>query len=312
MNVRVVECNTQEEWDYVIKKLGRTDSTEYKVVGDCVNLDYPNRSFYRYNLNNEDIIYTFKEWCNEFNHEPEFAKEDKSIFEVAKWYKVKWDSIPNFFTYIKPTSVNGEFIDCKGDTSIWHNKKIYSNATYSIITLHNPILITDLSEIQEFLPEGHPDKFTTKNTEPTKEEWVPKVGDWVVVKSYSQAKQRNGITKDNLVSKLYIPGFDNASGMLLKKAAFSVKQDKRFYNILKSHIIRKAEPWEIPIEEQTTEILMIDLSIPDFYKTSKYIKNPKPYAHFNYREVGDPIVTTRPLTPKESFKINKLPTKSWY
>lgn len=151
-----------------------------------------------------------------------------------------------------------------------------------------------------------------KTEESDKEVWIPKVGDWVVVKSYSQGGQGNGISKDNLISKLYTPGTMNASGMLLKESSFSVKHNDRFYNILKSHIIRKAEPWEIPIEEQTTEIPMVDSSISDFYTIDNYGVGPIIYPHFNYREGEDLATITKPKTPKESFKLNKLPTKSWY
>jgi hypothetical protein len=53
-----VKCNTQEEWDFVSKKLGRTDPTKFKIYGDCINLLSPNTA----RFNKPDEYYTFEEW----------------------------------------------------------------------------------------------------------------------------------------------------------------------------------------------------------------------------------------------------------
>ena len=53
-----VKCNTQEEWDFVAKKLGRTDPTKFKVNGDCIKLTLPNTS----RFTKPEEYYTFKEW----------------------------------------------------------------------------------------------------------------------------------------------------------------------------------------------------------------------------------------------------------
>lgn len=124
-------------------------------------------------------------------------------------------------------------------------------------------------------------------TEPTKEEWIPKVGDWVW---------------DTINKKcLRIKDFDRFGDLILEEQGNTYKSQ-----------CRKAEPWEIPTDEQTTTISIVDMSMGKLCIDSQYIHPTIPYAHFSYGYGGDPIITTKPLTPKESFKINKLPTKSWY
>lgn len=74
-----------------------------------------------------------------------------------------------------------------------------------------------------------------------------KVGDWVVVKSWKQGGDGNGIDEDNLVSQLYklnsYYGIEDGGGVL--KGAFKVKYKNKYYSIESSHIIRKATEEEI-------------------------------------------------------------------
>lgn len=92
----------------------------------------------------------------------ELLVEDKPQFEVGKWYKVIWTIRNNKFIYIKPTSID-EHINCNGQTSIWFDLNnggsiIHHNSGYYLSHLKDPQLVTNLSEIQQYLPDGHPDK----------------------------------------------------------------------------------------------------------------------------------------------------------
>jgi hypothetical protein len=94
----------------------------------------------------------FKEFMDNFDKP---MKEDKPKFEAGKWYKYTREDIkePNYAKYSANQSVNDrfyydEFISING----W--KKGHN---WSFLTV-NPVLLTDLSEIQQYLPDGHEDK----------------------------------------------------------------------------------------------------------------------------------------------------------
>lgn len=71
---KYVKCETQEQWDYAVKKLGRKSSVPYKRCGDCINLNFPSNSQFK-GLNE---AYTFQEWLdlNNYTFEEEFKVGD--------------------------------------------------------------------------------------------------------------------------------------------------------------------------------------------------------------------------------------------
>jgi hypothetical protein len=82
---------------------------------------------------------------------------NKSDFIIGKWYK-------NFG--ISNTHI-GKFSGWCNDGVISVSEYFYKNNLYGPSKRfdsywQNAELLTDLSEIQKFLPEGHPDKFTTQ------------------------------------------------------------------------------------------------------------------------------------------------------
>lgn len=93
----------------------------------------------------------------------EIISKPELQYEIGKWYKVKWRYLNNPI-YIKPTNVEGNNIACNGDNSIWISRPseyIYHNSAYNPNDLKLLSKVTDLSEIQQYLPDGHPDKFNT-------------------------------------------------------------------------------------------------------------------------------------------------------
>ncbi|MFA5634156.1 MAG: hypothetical protein WC973_03320, partial [Candidatus Dojkabacteria bacterium] len=70
-------------------------------------------------------------------------------FEVGKWYRLgKWIS---------------KFKEIKNNTEFWAESintesRFYDKNGYLCLNKYTPKLITDLSEIQQYLPDGHPDK----------------------------------------------------------------------------------------------------------------------------------------------------------
>lgn len=105
-----------------------------KLKGDCVS-------------DKAKILY------DEWNNKPQF--------EAGKWYTYSNAYIKIKSNIIKKDRVNGEVIeeDEYLEDSYWSNEQFIKNA----------VLLTDLSEIQEFLPDGHIDKIITK-----KDELIPK------------------------------------------------------------------------------------------------------------------------------------------
>ena len=81
-------------------------------------------------------------------------KVEQSKFEVGKWYK--------FSSYIENSNINYaklKEIDVNFEASDWILDKTYiGSAKWSLNQVFNPVLLTDLSEIQQYLSDTHPDK----------------------------------------------------------------------------------------------------------------------------------------------------------
>lgn len=116
-----------------------------------------------------------------------------------------------------------------------------------------------------------------KIKESVEEKWIPKVGDWV----YAEKQDDSDFRKSEFIPVFKI---DEVWNEWLRPT----KGDP--YGICKS-LCRKAEPHEIPIVTSTLENVKDVLDTIEIKYISKYYY---------------------PKTPKESIKLNKLPTKSWY
>ena len=105
-----------------------------------------------------------KDYGNEFelSTKEEFDKQNnKTEFIVGKWYK--------FSSYSENTNVNYaklKELDNAFAASDWIIHESYEGtAKWSLDHIFNPILLTDLSEIQEYLPDRHVDKMPVKPVE---------------------------------------------------------------------------------------------------------------------------------------------------
>lgn len=88
----------------------------------------------------------------------EVVEEKEKQFKFGKWYEAKNTK----GLYIKPLS-----IDSDGDVTsnvVWSNGE-YNEIHSAIDKINDWNLLTDLSEIQQFLPDGHPDKFSIAKEE---------------------------------------------------------------------------------------------------------------------------------------------------
>ena len=144
-----IEVNSIEEFDKIKKLL------KHKQQGNLclknVNLDELN---YCVACDSDD--YGKKDWWLKEGFTIYSANdflEEESKFEAGRWYKVG-----NQYT---------KFLILQNKSSILGSEHIYDNehhmskiksGTCIFKLSDNPVLLTDLSEIQEFLPDNHPDK----------------------------------------------------------------------------------------------------------------------------------------------------------
>lgn len=97
-------------------------------------------------------------WFNENEFTLDTSSDTKPKFEVGRWYK--WENMVGCYAkYSENQKQSDEFYY---DERIFNNNHKYSHGWASINV--NPILLEDLSEIQQYLPEGHPDKFPVKDS----------------------------------------------------------------------------------------------------------------------------------------------------
>jgi len=107
-----------------------------------------------------------KEYLKEFmDNFDKPVKEDEPKFEAGKWYKSNHHSnSKNHWYYLKVTDfrngiLNGEKISKNSDTGEYmYKKKSYWNAKETLAQVIKLGPLTDLSEIQQYLPDGHEDK----------------------------------------------------------------------------------------------------------------------------------------------------------
>jgi hypothetical protein len=150
--VEVVHCTTQEEWDYVSNKMNYTFSLQWRVNAEksCINFKARETASLRFYKEKNVKIYSFQEWCDKFGHKPDFIKPK---FEVGKWYKGWCEGDYTKFQKLES--------DCFYFTEKIQRRKHCKKSDWW--GNHSGIEEASLEEIQEFLPDGHPDKFKTPN-----------------------------------------------------------------------------------------------------------------------------------------------------
>lgn len=176
---QAVHCTTQEEWDFVTEKLGYkwSEYSKWSVHKNntCINLK-------RLGFGTAGVAYkgyqilSFQEWCDLNGYKME--KEVK--FKVGKWYKCKNHNYA--IKYLREKAYDFSHVIVYSDI-IDDNKnyKSYSEGKTGVgytdgIGWYE---LKDLSEIQQYLPDDHPDKIkpAIKQTKNIQNEF--KVGDWV-------------------------------------------------------------------------------------------------------------------------------------
>jgi hypothetical protein len=182
----VVHCTTQEEWDFVLNKLQHLNNCNQQSSNwrdynskSCLNIKTLSKSDKDWYLRNNGLVYSFQEWCDKFGYKPDF----KPKFEVGKWYKFiwKWDNNSWYYGKFKEFS-NSSFV-----WSIWFRtdgSNLQNNPGFDESELGEYHLLTDLSEIQQYLPDGHVDKIKVMKEESLVGRYLKYVGESTHLPAY--------------------------------------------------------------------------------------------------------------------------------
>jgi len=157
---QAVHCKTQEEWDFATSRIGSSaiKKAGFEKTSNCLNIDGTARCNYEYYSEENYQILSFKEWCDLNNY-----KMDKQFeFEVGKYYKFRIGNdissptrIIRFTGLDKAGRICADLWIMTGDTEF--NQ---SGNDWSIKNVIDPIKLS-INEIQQYLPDNHPDKIST-------------------------------------------------------------------------------------------------------------------------------------------------------
>lgn len=84
----VVHCETQEQWNFVTKKLNYEWQRGWNILkqtdGYCINVKQATHGSLTWYKDNNSLIYSFNEWCNKFGHSPDFMNKKQEIPEYLE------------------------------------------------------------------------------------------------------------------------------------------------------------------------------------------------------------------------------------
>lgn len=149
-----IYCSSKEEWDKIVdlfdsptvKKHYWKDVVNYLGKSDTINITGRGWSFKEHFIKKQYTIYPASDFL-----------EEEPKFDEGKWYKNigKDDKV-----YAKCKKFEKNCFYLSDHISKDKQYRLYTDGSYfSEKNYQNAELLTDLSEIQEFLPDGHVDKF---------------------------------------------------------------------------------------------------------------------------------------------------------
>lgn len=139
------------------------ESSKFPTIGPYLINQISGKCVIR--LNNKDCTLAFDRFRPATPEEITQYKKDNGIvdeieFEVGKWYKLN-----NWYSKFKKLKNKNEFWgEAINTDSDYHSKDGYLD-----LNAYTPKLLTDLSEIQQYLPSGHPDLLPKEETMKTNE-----------------------------------------------------------------------------------------------------------------------------------------------
>lgn len=153
---QAVHCKTQEEWDFfILKEVSKSHPMSKEPFQKDSAITFNNSwDKVEYLKMNDYQILSFQEWCDLNGYKME--KEVK--FEVGEWYKVVYKN-PKEEYYLKYINNRHEF-GYSEYISISDNEHSLYHSGNDLDAMSVPIKVS-IEEIQQYLPEGHPDKISS-------------------------------------------------------------------------------------------------------------------------------------------------------
>ena len=232
---QAVHCETQEEWDFACDKYDKMTCVKTQFGKEYNTFSYTS-SFRGWNtkeyyIQENYLILSFQEWCD-LNG---YKMEKKVKFEVGKWYKNLGRC------YKKNTFGKFKRLSGKNNNEFWMSECIYAGDQVDLkeqwLDYSSETIEASIEEIQQYLPEGHPDKI--------KSDIKFEVGDWVLIKSAGTGNGLPANLESVFVQLLKIDEDKQPTGHLKDKSDFMVCYNKKYYRTKKDCIIRHATPEEI-------------------------------------------------------------------
>lgn len=225
-----------------------------------------------------------------------------SNFEIGKWYK--WDKYydsPGSLKYFKPFYLNNNRKENKLQISERITDRYYDIPSYvSDQLIKEGILLKDLTEIQQYLPDGHPDKIVKKNNS-------FKIGDWVkIIKS--DYTNYTGLSVGDKFQIEEITAGDTIYDKYLRPTRGKPGIQQSYCELITSdNPIKCSEGILEMIEDNSSQ--RIPFSIMTGIQGMDYFNNIK-WETFQKNVVYDKLTCFGPSKLKRVKKSNKISTKT--
>jgi hypothetical protein len=242
-----------------------------------------------------------EEWDKIDNLFSDFLEEE---FEIGKWYKCNYNRL--YYIKIKKKIPRKNYNEIHGNV-IYMNTFREDDYLANTLMEQNLFLLKDLSEIQQFLPENHEDKFKISIKETFKK------GDIVV------AKPNNGL-KDSSGSSPIYHHFTTEYQYEIKNTKEDLIQfvgdktiwfhAKDFQLFSEKESIYKIGDWIIAENAEQPKAFQISEITDEYYKCHDNDPDVLGFSIKNSKKLGlrkalpHEIPHQYPLTPKECFKPN--------
>lgn len=229
-----------------------------KADGEITSNKFKYDANYHAIYHSEIYVYFDGKWA-EIISLPEEKGEEKSKFEVGKWYKNLGDHKNYIAKATKKSKLSGNSF-YHGDYII-NNKKFIPFDGTGVLQWNPETIEVDLSEIQQYFPEGHPDKIKTCVPAPEL-----KVGMWVRItksdidwsnpmdKFIGQVVQINKVIDDNRIE------FENDGGWYWKYS-------NKHFEIVEPSCLTYSSNTLVPSD---TSLISYDIETSDYFDTYKY------------------------------------------
>jgi hypothetical protein len=244
--------------------------------------------------------------AEEFAKNLSTSKIPEKKFEVGKWYKnvgKKQNYIAKFEKY---WGENTKKLKCT--EYIYNNKYCKSSSGY--LQINNKTEEISLKEIQEYLPEGHPDKIKENK-------YIPKVGDWIWGKPNIENKIMLGkVIKDK--GCYYQCDFNGTILNIDSKDFHTIKKakeneiPKEYVKCIKTNgtIFILNKKYKVYLHESTRVILIGEDRLKESYPLNgtvwkfEFVDNDE--KEYSYSLGVDYNIYEHPVEPKNCFNKPKV------